>query len=149
MKKYRKTIKQRMYLCMIVVVIVALIGTLDALGTIKHMLGNLYNEEVIGFQTGLLSGIGIIALYLLMRYVQCLKNEDKLRFLYNSEFDERKKLIKSKAGMPMMGITSGCIILAGIISGYFNELIFITLIAAAMFQLTICSIVKIVCLKTM
>ncbi len=149
MKKYRKTIKQRIILLSIVVVIMVIVGAMDSFGVIKHILGDMYNENVVSFQTGLLIGIGILALYLVVRYTQCIRNEDKLRILYNNEFDERKKYMKSKAGMPIIGITSGCIIFAGIIAGYFSEIIFITLIAVAMFQMTVCAIVKIIYMKTM
>ncbi len=149
MKKYRETIKQRIILLSIVVVIMVIVGTMDSFGVIKQILGDIYNENVVSFQTGLLIGIGIVALYLVVRYARCLRNEEMLRTLYNNEFDERKKYMKSKAGMPIIGITSGCIIFAGIIAGYFNEIIFITLIAAAMFQMTVCAIVKVICMKTM
>ncbi|NLO08487.1 MAG: hypothetical protein GX129_01270 [Clostridiales bacterium] len=41
------------------------------------------------------------------------------------------------------------IIIGGVIAGYFNNLIFVTLIAVAAFQMTICAFSKIIYMKKM
>lgn len=95
------------------------------------------NEMLLGFQTGLLLGIGMVALVHMVKYRKALRDQKELQILYNKEHDERKLLITQKAGMPMMAITSSIMVFAGVISGYFNTVVFNTLIAAAMAQLLV------------
>lgn len=99
------------------------------------------------FQIGLLLGIELIILFLYQRYQKALKNQDKLELLYNTEHDERKIMIRHKAGIPVLLITSAIILLAAVVAGYFNETVFYTLFAVAMFQSVVCCFLKIVYLK--
>jgi hypothetical protein len=82
-----------------------------------------------------------------VQYGKAIKDDTKLKLLYNKEYDERQSLIRQKAGMPMLMITSGIMIFAGIIAGYFNEIIFYILILTAMIQMTLGVIVKIYYIK--
>jgi hypothetical protein len=95
------------------------------------------NEMLLGFQSGLLLGIGMVALVNIIKYRKALRDQQELQILYNKEHDERQLLITQKAGMPMLVITSSIMVFAGVISGYFNTVVFYTLIAAAMVQLLI------------
>ena len=65
-----------------------------------------------------------------------------LREAYLKETDERMILIRSKAGMPALLITSVIMIFAGIIAGYFNIIVFYSLLAAG-----VCQLLLGVCLK--
>jgi hypothetical protein len=147
MKSYKKKITSRMFLCAVIVIIsVALIicqnaGALSFWETIKP------NEAVTGFQQGLLTGVCFLALISLFKYSNAVRDEKKLQILHNKEIDERMLLIRQKSGMPMLMITSGIMIFSGIISGYFSETVFFTLIAAAVIQLTIGLGIKIYYLK--
>jgi hypothetical protein len=100
-----------------------------------------------GVQTGFLSGLsvslGIIFIYLIIFYTRNMRNETKLKLLYNEEHDERKKEIKQKCGGTVMWVSSILIIFAAIIAGYFNEIVFYTLISCAAFQLYLSVILKI------
>jgi hypothetical protein len=98
---------------------------------------------------GLIFGFGILSLYLLCKYGIAIKDDTKLKILYNKEYDERQNLIRQKAGMPMLMITSGIMIFAGIIAGYISESVFYTLILAAMVQLTLGATVKIYYMRKM
>lgn len=138
MEKYKKVIKKRMILCGILTVLSVVLG-------ISHQFKffDTQNETLAGFQAGLLSGFGILSLLLLFKYGKAIKDNTKLIILYNKEHDERQNLIRQKAGMPMLMITSGIMIFAGIIAGYLNEIVFYTLILAAMIQMTLGVMVKI------
>lgn len=93
--------------------------------------------------------MGMFALAYTFRLSRALKDEKQLKLLYNKENDERLKAIRSKAGMPMLLITSLLIMAVGVVASYFNSIIFYTLFAAALGQLIIGVIVKLYCMKKM
>lgn len=105
--------------------------------------------RVVGFQFGIICGIGILSLIQIIILSRAVKDEIKLKKLYNQEHDERLKTIKSRAGMPMLMITSIIMLIAAIIGGYFNIVVFYTLVIASTVQLFLGAIVKIYCMKTM
>lgn len=149
MEKYRKTIKIRMILCAILAAVSVGLGIFHQNGFFGLISLYTRNEALAGFQAGLLSGFGILSLLLLYKYGKAIKDDTKLKILYNKEYDERQYLIRQKAGMPMLMITSGIMIFAGIIAGYLNEIVFYTLILAAMIQLTLGAMVKIYYMRKM
>ena len=91
--------------------------------------------------------MGILAVIQFVKLSRALIDEKKLKMLYNSEHDERMLLIRSKAGMPMLLITSTLMIIAAVIAGYFNIIVFYTLAAAAVVQLSAGAAVKVYCMK--
>ncbi|MBP1755580.1 MAG: hypothetical protein H6Q59_1978 [Firmicutes bacterium] len=95
------------------------------------------NEMLLSFQTGLVLGIGMVALMYTIKNRKALRDPKELQILYNKEHDERQQLIIQKAGMPMMAYTSGVMVIAGVIAGYYNTVVFYTLIVAAMAQLLV------------
>lgn len=125
MDKYRHRIKRRMILGAIICAFSAGLAILDQLGIIEK-LGFLKKYELLSaFQLGFLIGIGLVAVYMMLKMVNALKDETKLKMLYNEEYDERLSLIRQKSGMPMLVITSCIMIFAGIIAGYINEIVFL------------------------
>lgn len=104
---------------------------------------------ITGFQSGLILGIGMMAVVQIIKLTRVINDETKLKLLYNQEHDERLKTIRSRAGMPMLMITSVLMLIAAIIAGYFNIVVFYTLVLAATAQLSIGAIVKLVCMKLM
>ena len=92
-------------------------------------------RHLADFQSGFMLGLAIVSLFMLMKYRKLLRDERGLRESFNKETDERMILIRSKAGMPALLITSVIMIFAGIIAGYFNIIIFYTLLAAGICQL--------------
>ena len=139
MEGYKRTITRRQILLCLIVLIAAGIGIYD--GLILDSVGS--DNIVFSFQCGLAIGFGLLATIKIFHYNKVMKNDMQLKIEYNKENDERAKEIRSRAGMPMLMITSGIMILAGIIAGYFNELVFVTLILASICQLTIGAIVKV------
>ena len=104
---------------------------------------------VSGFQFGLIFRIGIRAMIEIIMLSKAMKDDKKIKLLYNKENDERMKFIRSKAGMPMVMITSVMMLTAAIVAGYFNIIVFYTLVIAAMVQLTIGASIKLYLMKTM
>ena len=89
------------------------------------------------FQRGF-SAAGILVLVIWMiKYRAALKDEAKLRLLYNQENDERMSAIRAKAGIPMVLILSLALVLSGMVIGYWNETIFVVLVGVALFQLLV------------
>ena len=84
-----------------------------------------------------------------MRLSLILKDETKLRQQFNLENDERLKAIRAKSGMPMLIFTSLAMVIAGMIAGFFNETVCLTLIIAAACQLLAGVAVKAVHMKIM
>lgn len=138
MNNYKKTIKKRILLLSLPIILAVALGVYDVFWASDQIKAT----SIYGFQVGIIISVGLLATILVIRYRVLLKDENKLLLQFNRENDERIKAIKAKAGIPMLPFTSVLIIIAGVIAGYFNNLVFITLIAAAVFQMTICAIVK-------
>ena len=79
----------------------------------------------------------------MIKYRAALKDEAKLRLLYNQENDERMQAIRAKAGIPMVLILSLALVLGGMVIGYWNETVFVVLIGVALFQLLVSLCVKV------
>lgn len=91
------------------------------------------NEKMISFDIGASAGIELVMVYYVAKYAGSITNEEKLRKLYIEETDERKEYISSKIGVNGLVIIMLSLLLGGIIAGYFNMTVFVTLIAAAIF----------------
>ncbi|MGM0641074.1 MAG: hypothetical protein ACQESN_06605 [Thermotogota bacterium] len=139
MEKFRKRVIKRKRLLSLFILIICGFILLDVFViSPNHHSGNF----VYSFQFGLMIGLEMLAIINVIKLDKAIKDNKKLKLLYNKENDERLKLIRSKAGMPLLMVTSIIMILSGIIAGYFNTLIFITLIIAATTQLIIGMIIK-------
>lgn len=138
MEKYRKTIKTRIVLFMLLILLccgilvcsIALDGDTEEEGFIT------------GFQCGVACGTAIVLCIFTIRYSKALRDEKALQLQYNRENDEMVKAVKAKAGLPMLQYTSIAIILAGVIAGYCNVTVFYSLIAAGSAQLLAAIIIK-------
>lgn len=134
MERYKKTLKTRIALFRIVILLNVILSVslrfMDTKGKIPNAVRN-----ITDFQTGFMLGLAIVSLFILIKYCKLLKNERMLREAYLKETDERMILIRSKAGMPALLITSVLMISAGIIAGYFNIIVFYSLLATGLCQL--------------
>lgn len=141
MERYKKTLKTRIALFRIVILLNVILSVslrfMDTKGKIPNAVRN-----ITDFQTGFMLGLAIVSLFILIKYCKLLKNERMLKEAYLKETDERMILIRSKAGMPALLITSVIMISAGIIAGYFNIIVFYSLLAAG-----VCQLLLGVCLK--
>lgn len=145
MDRYKKTIKIRIGLLSIPFILVIALCVYYALFASDQVMEN----SIFCFQVGLITPLGLAATILIIRYRALLKDENKLLLQFNKENDERTKAIKAKAGIPMLPITSTLMIIAGVIAGYFNTLIFATLVVTAIVQMAICLLVKIFYMRKM
>lgn len=143
--QYRKTLQRRMvlygFMGILPGLMVATEGWWAALLT--------PDEAVHGFTEGLAVGFALVALAMVYRYGRIIKDDKALKRQYCWEHDERKQAAAARAGLPMLLITSCLMLLAAIVAGYYSRVIFATLVAAAMAQLTVSLAVKLICLKTM
>lgn len=131
MELFQKKLKTRIaLLCAVLILFVAILlyNQFGASDTLKDSLA-------FSFQCGFSAAGSIVLVFWLMKYRTALKDETKLRLLYNQEKDERMSAIRAKAGIPMVLILSMALVLGGMIIGYFNETVFVVLIGAALFQL--------------
>lgn len=145
MDKYKLVLKRRVALLTVPVLLAAALSVYDV-----FFAGEAVKESFIfGFQSGLTTALGLMSAALIIRFSSILKSEAKLKLQYNKENDERYKVIRSKAGMPLLLITSVIMIIAGIIAGYFNEAAFITLMCASLTQMLIGAAVKMIYMRKM
>lgn len=128
-------------------VLVMLVGILVFLITRTETTGG--NSVLMGFQTGLVMGLMALTIAYIIRLTRALKDDKQLKIWYSKEHDERLKTIRAKSGMPMLLITSLMMICAAVVAGYYNPIVFYTLVVAAMIQLTAGVLVKLYYLKTM
>ncbi len=145
MDNYKKTIKIRMLLLVILVLFSVAFGIYDVF---------LVNPEVkesfiFSFQCGAATACGLMAAILIFRYRVILTDEKKLKLEFNKENDERLKEIRAKAGLPMILVTSVLMIIAGILAAYFNATVFTVLTVAAVCQMVISGIVKLIYMRKM
>ena len=133
MELFQKKLKFRMLLFGILILFCLVIILINQLGTVLT-----YTECLAySFQRGF-SAAGILVLVIWMiKYRAALKDEAKLRLLYNQENDERMQAIRAKAGIPMVLILSLALVLGGMVIGYWNETIFVVLVGVALFQLLV------------
>jgi len=145
MELYKKKIKARIFMFCAVLLLFAgilLYNQFAASAALKE-------SVAFSFQCGFSAAGALVIAFWIFKYRRALLDEAKLRALMNQENDERMKAIRAKAGMPMLWILSMILALAGMISGYFNETVFITLICAALFQLMVCLFFKLYFMKKM
>ncbi len=145
MEQFRKKLKIRIYLLLVLSLIVALLGVYDAFFAPE----TLKNMNVFGFQMGATVAIGFLSLVNVFKYSIVLRDDSKLKLEYNKENDERTKAIKSKAGIPILPGLSILMIISGIIAGYSNITVFYTLVVTAMCQILICGMIKLIYMKRM
>lgn len=149
MEKFKSKVKRRIILFSGMTLITALLGVYSFFVVGSPEKGSMSDGIILGFQFGIIFGIGMLSLLQIIKLGMVIKDDKKLKMLYNQEHDERLKTIRSKAGIPMLMITSELMLIAAIISGYFNIVVFYTLVIAAIIQLSIGVILKLYYLKTM
>jgi len=149
MEEFRTNVKRRITIFSGMTLVAAALGVYNFLLMNYSEDATMYDGSVTGFQSGLILSIGIIAVVQIIKLTRAFNDETNLKLLYNQEHDERLKTIRSKAGMPMLMITSILMLIVAIVAGYFNIVVFYTLVITAIVQLSIGAIVKLICMKMM
>ena len=144
MENFRNVLKKRIALGIAFNVLAVTFIVLT--GTNSNMIPNINKntaDMIHGFQVGIFAHLQIIMLVYIFKYKRALKNEDELKELYIEENDERKKLIKDKIGGVGFNFILGVIATATVISGFFHELVFITLLGVLFFIVLVKGVLKI------
>lgn len=111
--------------------------------------GNEYQEFFQGFQMGLICTIALFCAYSIMKLQKILGNEESIRAFYIKEHDEREEAIREKTGGTVLYTCGVLIILAGVIAGYFNPVVFISLVCSGAFLLLVKKVLRIYYCKKM
>jgi len=141
LEAYRKKVQRRlvwMRLLAVIFVVVELVGSRFVPD------GNASN-----YVWGMCVGGGFVALVVLFQQSKDLKDDEKLRQMYIEEHDERKQAIRAKAGLPMVLFLSLGLAMIAAMVFFFNETVAITLALAAVAQMLVSLVVKLVCMKRM
>lgn len=138
MEKYRCEVKKR--IAILGALIIAAVGieifSIITVTSIDHE-GAFSDGALEGFPIGLLTGIMVLLIMKVIQYSIAIKNDTKLRKLYNMENDERKRIIKEKSGANVVIFSSIIIIFVAIILGHYSKTIFLTLVGCAFFLLLV------------
>lgn len=124
METYKTVVKQRLWMLtfgLFFCTLLLLVQVFDILETSNH-------TYVYEFQSGLATGFLLIFAIRIIKTRKCLSNEEQLRRQMIIEQDERMRMIRDKTGGSYAMVTSILILIAGIIAGYFNEVVFVTLL---------------------
>jgi len=149
MEKYRKILRVRMLLMSMAIILAAVLLFMNSIKMVQTPEGDELSTGFIdGFQSGLLAAMMGLFVVFIIKYLLIYRDEKKLRLWYNHEKDERRQQIKLKAGGNLMIINSVILLFAGIIGGYFNVIIFYSVVACALFQLLVSAVIKIYLLNT-
>ncbi len=88
----------------------------------------------IGFTLGLALAAEILAAMYLAKCERAIKNEDVMKALYIEENDERSIYIKSQIGGLGLNVVIVSLIIATVVTGFFNEIVFFSLLATLLFS---------------
>lgn len=93
MDRYKKTIKRRIYLLSIPMILAVAFGIYNVFfGTAE-----IKNNYIFGFQNGLFFSLGLFSLVIVIRFRALLKDDDKLILQFNKENVEEMDLKKLHA----------------------------------------------------
>lgn len=151
MEKFRTTVKRRIAISSGMALVTMVLGAYSIYSIIISDISTATHSDgfVAGFQFGLIVSIFGFSVFDIIKLSLAINDETKLKVLYNKEHDERLKAIRNKAGAPMIVVTSVLMVLAAIVAGYFNIVVFYTLVIAVAAQLSVSAMVKLYCMKTM
>ena len=90
-----------------------------------------------GFQTGAAVAVWFLSAIMVMKYRKILRDEEAVRSYYIKEHDERTAAIWAKSGGTALYTCGVLIIGAAIVAGYFNPIVFITLLLCGVFLLIV------------
>jgi len=134
MEKYKKLLSKRVVSLSVVIGVFVILEV--ALLTMRDKLPAM-PDFIAGFQAGVVIGVVLCGVFLLVRTILALRNEEALKKLYIKEHDERSVYVQQKSGALSFAISTVGLLIAIIISGYFNTVVFFTLLTALAFILLV------------
>ena len=105
------------------------------------------NDLAAGYNLGLLIALQVGAIYFITKYNKALKNKAQLKKLYIEKHDERKELIQYKSSALGISIFIFILLLATIISGFYNLVVFYSFFGVCLIILAILVLTKLYFLK--
>ena len=130
MDRYKKKVQNRVIWLM--VLFISLVGSYFILLFNQEKLSQL-SSNIMGFHAGVLSSIGFLLMLKVFKYLKAIKSEKELKKLYIKENDERTMMIMQKTGAIGINICITGLGSAAIIAGFFNEIVFFTLLGTTLF----------------
>ena len=131
MNEYRKVLKSRMVLlvvCTVVSVALVCIGTL--LTAQAETPSSTFTDGFTkGFPLGLFSGFVAVMIFLIVRCIRALGNDEYLKKLFISENDERKIMIRQSAMGKSFFFTVGLLVVGVTVASFFDNTVTLTLMA--------------------
>lgn len=144
MESFKKVLQKRLALMVTFNVLSAgFILLTGALGNMAASGSESLTGMIQGFQIGIFVGLQIMVLVYISKYVKALKKEDVLRKLYVEENDERRRLIQDKIGGAGFNFVLGVIATATVISGFYHQIVFATLLGVLIFIVHVKAVLKI------
>lgn len=129
MEKFKRTIQRRMILMRAYSGVIAIL----------ILLGTFFNypkteTRAISFIYGAGLGTMFLLFFYMRKYTFGLRNEETIKQLYIAENDERHRFILTKTGGTALNIVILGLALGSVIAGFFNEIIFFSLLGATIFS---------------
>ena len=127
MERYNEVLRKKILMCVLLIAIT--IPVIITLTMINAKIPSNHSTDFIkGVQFGMFFGLETLLLMNIIKFRGALNNKEKLKLLYIKENDEREKLILLKSSLMAINIITVILALGIIVSGFYNEIIFFTLI---------------------
>ncbi len=135
MEQFKQKLRQRViYICTMLIVFSLIMASLMLF--LNHDDTHI-SDFIRGFQAGIFLTVEIVLVYYTVRYSATLRNEEALKKIYIEETDERTLMIQQKSGSVGMELVTFGLVVAAVISGYFDQKVFLTLLGAVAFVVII------------
>ncbi|MDF2573055.1 MAG: hypothetical protein K0R55_4659 [Sporomusa sp.] len=130
MEKFKQKVQQRTAIMGLVMVVMAVVFTY-----LSGFEGDLPSipDFIKGFHSGIFTGLELILVFFTAKNLTSMKNETVLKKLYIEETDERTAMIMQKTGAMGMTICMIGLAAATVVSGFYNEVVFFSLLGATIF----------------
>lgn len=150
MEKFKKVIKKRIMLLIIVVCIFSLLLALQVCDKFVSIIPNQHYVDFLrGFRFGLLCAVESMGLFQICYYLLVLNNEKKLKKMYIKENDERACEIDKRSGMSSYKVTLVLLVILAIIVGYFSFDGFVAILGAIVLEIVVRLVLHIYYSKTL
>ena len=122
----------------------ALFALFSATGILNYVRPNNASENFADFFEGFQFGIAMVflicAVYHVKKFRDILKSEEAIKDYYIKEHDERMVAIHEKTGGTVMHTCALIIVGVGIVAGYYNAIVFASLVSCGVFLLLVSKI---------
>lgn len=125
MEKYKEKVRLRVIYLTWIMLLTCLINIV--LLSNRNRLPEI-SDFILGFQSGVFTGLLFVFIIFIVKYRKSMKSEEALKKLYIEENDERGQLIGYKGSVSTTVAMLILLAFSTIVAGFFNEIIFFTLL---------------------